>query len=161
MAQLPLSFNTEDNKEGLDDYTPIPAGTVIAQITKSGYKQTKKKDGNYLQLVWKVVHGKYSGRTLFDNLNLDNPNPIAVEIANKCLNSICQACEKVGVQDSEELHGIPIELTISVTPASSTQPASNNIKSYKKYSGNVEFVANEKTPVAKTSTKTKKLPWEE
>ena len=88
MARLQFAANTPENSEGLDDYTPIPAGDVIAQIIKSQYKETKKKDGNYLQLIWKVVMGKYKGRTLFDNLNLDNPNPIAVEIANKTLNSI-------------------------------------------------------------------------
>jgi hypothetical protein len=160
VARLPLTANTEDNKEGLDDYTPIPAGPVIAQITTSGYKQTKAKTGNYLQLIWKVISGKYAGRTLFDNLNLDNPNPIAVEIANKSLNSICQACEKVGVQDSEELHGIPVELTLSVTPATSTQPASNNIKAYKKVDGASALIADNTENRPGETKPTKKLPWE-
>lgn len=130
MARLQYTANSPDNQQGLEDFTPIPAGDVIGIITKSQYKLTKAKTGNYLQLIWKVQGGKYNGRTLFDNLNLDNPNPIAVEIANKTLNSICKACQKVGVQDSEELHGIYVKLTLSVQAATETNPASNNIKAY-------------------------------
>ena len=163
MARLPLTANTTENSAGLDDYSPIPAGTVIASIQSSGYKPTKAKTGNYLQLKWVVLMGKYKGRNLFDNLNLDNPNPIAVEIANKSLNSICKACNKVGVKDSEELHGIPVKLTLSVQPASSTQPASNDIKGYAPVTA--EDAVQDTTPAsapnkAVNAPVTKKLPWE-
>ena len=162
MARLPLSANSQDNNEGLSDYTPIPAGDVLAYITKSEYKRTKAKTGNYLQLVWKVQSEKYKGRTLFDNLNLDNPNPIAVEIANKTLNSICKACDKIGVQDSEELHGILCKLTLAVSPATATQPASNDIKAYNKASEKDSIpVDTEKSEQPSTkSVVSKKLPWE-
>lgn len=164
MARLPLSANTKENNEGLDDYTPIPAGDVLAYITKSEYKKTKAKTGTYLQLIWKVQSEKYRGRTLFDNLNLDNPNPIAVEIANKTLNSICKACDKIGVQDSEELHGILCKLTLSVSPATATQPASNNIKAYNKASeADAIPVDTEGAVQPNKSAKplvSKKLPWE-
>jgi len=162
MARLPLSANSQDNNEGLSDYTPIPAGDVLAYITKSEYKRTKAKTGNYLQLVWKVQSEKYRGRTLFDNLNLDNPNPIAVEIANKTLNSICKACDKIGVQDSEELHGILCKLTLAVSPATATQPASNDIKAYNKASEKDSIpVDTEKSEQPSTkSVVSKKLPWE-
>ena len=126
MARLPQAANTPENNQGLDDYTPIPAGEYLAIITKSGYFQNKKQNGNMLRLEWKIQGGEANGRTLMDNLNLDNPNPIAVEIANKTLNSICKACAKVGVQDSEELHGIPVKLTLGVKAANANNPARNH-----------------------------------
>ncbi len=151
MPKLPDSFNTSTNKEGLDDYTALPAGDVIAKITKSSYKQTKKKDGHYLQLIWKVDHGAHKGRTIFDNLNLDNPNPIAVEIANKCLNSICQAAEKVGVEDSEELHDIPIKLTLKVDKATAQNPESNSITAYTKVTEGDLVVVDDAPPQGETA----------
>ena len=108
MARLPLTANTPDNKAGMDDFSAMEAGSAPAFIRTSSYKETKAKTGHYLQLIWKIADGPNKGRQIFDNLNLDNPNTIAVEIANKSLNSICQACDKVGVEDSEILHGIPI-----------------------------------------------------
>ena len=166
MARLPQPANTEGNNEGLDNFIPLPAGDYIAQITQSQYKETKAKDGIYLQLIWKVVSGEYKGRTIFDNLNLDNPNKVAVEIANKSLNSICQACDKVGVQDSEELHGIPCKLTLIIQKATTTQPAGNNIRGYSKAEDVVIEQTDDSAAPAETQedeapAKTeKKLPWE-
>ncbi len=167
MAQLPKTANTKGNSEGREDYTPIPAGKLLVQIVKSEYKQNKNKNGSYLQLNWEVLNGKYKGRILYDRLNLENPNPIAVEIANKTLNSICKACNKIGVKDSEELHAIPIEITVSVKPATATNPASNEIKAYKPASN---VVVEEEAPpmgvtnaVEETTESSKpatKLPWE-
>lgn len=171
MAKLPLQFNTTQNSQGLDDYTPMPAGDYLCAISKSEYKVTKAKTGHYLQLIYKVLAGKFKGRTIFVNLNLDNPNAIAVEIANKALNSICQACQKVGVEDSAELHAIPHVLTLKVKAATSSNPASNEVTAYKPNTGeHVEMpVPTDATGEAPSSgaapqtggeTVKKKLPWE-
>jgi hypothetical protein len=166
MAQLPLSYNTPDNNEGLSDFTALPADKYPVVIVKSEYKQTKAKNGHYLQLQQKVIDGKYKGRVLFENLNLDNPNPTAVEIANKALNSICKACKKAGVQDSEELHGIPFYATLKVVPATKTNPASNQVVSYTPIEEGATFSQNSTTEQSSTSEevnsapKEKKLPWE-
>ena len=133
MAQLPWAANTEENAATLDDYSPIPSGRYPAMIVKSEYKKTKAGDGSYLQLNIKIHEGKHKGKMVFDRLNLNNPNPVAVEIANKALNTICQACGKVGVQDSEELHGIPMTVTVRFKPETAANPASNDITYYAAY----------------------------
>ena len=133
MAQLPWAANTEENSAGLDDYTPLPTGEYPGMIVKSEMKPTKNRDGYYLQLNIKIIDGDYKGRMVFDRLNLDNPNPVAVEIANKALNTICQACHKIGVQDSEELHGIPFMVKVRLVPETDTQPANNNVTYYGPY----------------------------
>jgi len=162
MAKLPLTFNTKENNEGLGDYTALPAGEYIANIIKSEYKATKAKTGHFIELQLKLLAGKSKGRVLYERLNLDNPNPIAVEIANKALNSICQACEKVGVEDTEELHGIPMKLTLKVVPATSSNPASNSIIKWAKASADDMVPAdepNEAEVVDNVQKTAKKLPW--
>lgn len=183
MAQLPWVANTDENKETLDDYSPLPSGTYNAMIVKSEFKKTKAGDGMYLQLNVKVIEGDYKGRMVFERLNLNNPNPVAVEIANKTLNTICLACNAFGVEDSEELHGIPMTIKVRYKPETDQNPASNDVTYYGPYEGeNIDDPAEtgeeteEETsqpkpkpkvmpkvkPKAKPAAKAKakKLPWE-
>lgn len=159
MAQLPGQYNTPQNNETIG-FDALPAGKYAAQVVKSEYKETKAKNGHYLQLVVKVIAGDYNGRQIFENLNLDNPNPQAVEIANKTLNSICQACGLAGVEDSEELHGIPMEITLKKDKETDDYPESNSITAYRPLSGDGVTV-DESTETANPSAGgAKKLPWE-
>lgn len=130
MALLPRAANTEDNNESAASFEAIPAGEYLAQITKSEMKANKAKTGHFLLLIHTVIEGKHKGSSIFVRLNLDNPNPKAVEIANKELNSICQACEQEGVEDSEDLHGIPMCIKVVVEPATAQWSASNAIKKW-------------------------------
>lgn len=135
MARLINTANVEGNDSGLDDYSVIPAGDYIVMIIDSEFRETKTQTGQYLRLKHKVISGEFKGRILWNNLNLDNPNPVAVEIANKTLNTICKACGKIGVEDSEELHGIPMIAKVTVDKATSVNPESNRIKFYDEYTG--------------------------
>jgi hypothetical protein len=119
----------------MDDRTPIPAGDYNVHATKSEFKATKKKDGHQLLFTLKVLDGAHKGHTLFVGLNLNNPNPETVAIANKELNSMSQACGKVGVQDSDELHLIPFIAGVVVKPATAQYPEGNDVKSYKAIAG--------------------------
>jgi len=169
MAKLIQPANTNGNQEVLNDFTPVPPNDYKVIITKSEFKKTRAGTGHYLSIQMKIIEGEYKGRILFENLNLDNPNPTAVEIANKALNTICKACNKVGVQDSEELHGIPMIATVAVTEATKTRPASNDIKFYAPVEGAMnesspDHVSNEASPGAAKNESApapaNKLPWE-
>lgn len=170
MALLPKKANTEGNSETLGDRTPIPAGPYIAAIKTSEFKATKNKNGHYLSVMFVVIEGPCKGRTVFANLNLDNPNPVAVEIANKELNSICDACGLKGVEDSAELHGIPLIIDVKISQQeNSDYPPSNSIIGYRKAdaeatSEKVFQDPTEQQPQAekpKADKAKKKLPWGE
>ncbi len=154
MAKLPIKANTKTNKSGMG-FEPMDAGNYVGQIIKSDYMPTKAKNGHYLKLQMKILMGKYKGRMMFENLNLDNPNPIAVEIANKALNSICQACGLAGVEDSEEVHGIPMLITVTKKNGKGDNPPENNISMYKKFDGEIE----EDAEAPQETKGSKKLPW--
>lgn len=133
MVELKKAYNTDDNKEKLNDFSVIPPGEYTAEIIKSEMKQNQNKTGYYLALRWKIIKGDHKGKLLFNNLNLVHPNPVASQIADKALNSICAACNKLGVKDSEQLHGIPVVLVVALKKATETRPASNDIKGYIEY----------------------------
>lgn len=130
MAQLPSVFNTEDH-EASSGFEPIPAGVYLAEITKTQIKDTKDKTGKYISVQFKIVEGEFAKRFIFTNLNIVNKNPIAVEIANKELKSICLAVGFDGeLEDTEDLHEIPLGIKVVIKEASGKWPASNEIKRY-------------------------------
>lgn len=95
----------------------IPAGWYPVMITGSDAKPTAAGDGSYLALEMDIVGGDYTGRKLFTNLNLQNPNPKAVEIAYRELSAICHAVGVIQCANSEQLHGRPLMAKVKVDAA--------------------------------------------
>lgn len=161
MALLPRRYNTEDNNATMEDRSPLPNGDYVMVIDSSQIKATKAKTGHYLALTFKVLSpASHKGKVVFENLNLDNPNPIAVEIAEKTLNTICQACNKPGVEDSDELHGIPMLISI-VEDDSNPQYPGNKITAYNEVDPDSFEIEESPPPQQKQQKKTGgKLPWQ-
>jgi hypothetical protein len=157
MPLLPKAANTEDNNETQEDRSPFPAGDYLMHIVKTEMKQTKAKTGHYLSIHFKILEGDYAGRMMFTNLNLDNPNPVAVDIANKELNSICQACGLEGVEDSDELLQIPMVVTAKVDPGDAQWPPSNAPTKYQNADAPIAVASD--TPADNAGEESKTLPW--
>lgn len=132
MAQLNIDCTGIDPSPRFD---PIPAGDYAVIITASEMKFTKTGDGQYLELTLEVQGGEFSGRKLFDRLNLHNSNRQAVEIAQRQLSQICHAVGVLQVADSEQLHYKPLVAMVKLRPAREQYEASNEIKGYKAASG--------------------------
>jgi len=134
MARMITGFNAKDN-EKMGDFSAIPAGTYIAKIIQSDMKETKNKDGHYLQLNFQIIEGEYSGKMVFERLNIDNKNPQTVEIAQKSLATICDICNVDVLEDSEQLHGVPMNIKVIVKPASAQYSEQNEIKGFEANGG--------------------------
>ena len=93
-------------------------------------KDTKAGTGKYLSLGFKCIEGNQKGMMVFTNLNLVNPNEVAVNIANQDLKRICTAVGKKSITDSSELHGIPLVIKVAVRDDDDPYPG-NDIKRYK------------------------------
>ena len=131
MAQLPEVFNAKDSDK-MGGFEPIPAGWYLAEVVKSEMKKTKAGTGSYLNVQLKVLDGEYKGRYLFTMLNLVNPNPQAVEIAQKELASMCEACGIDEIEDSTELHGIAMAVRVGIQEGTAAYPTPKNIiRAYK------------------------------
>lgn len=122
----------------------LPAGTYAAFITESDFTPTKNGSGSYLKLKFQIIEGDHTGRVLFTNLNLDNPNKTAVEIAQRDLSAICHAVGVLQASDSQQLHDRPMMIKIGIQPARNGYEASNQIKGYEAYGSPTPAPAEEK-----------------
>ena len=127
-----------DAVEVAPSFEPLPAGNYKCVITDHDQKPTKAQTGSYLQLKIEVIEGHYSGRVVFDRLNLKNPNATAVEIATRTLKSIGAALQ-VPLHNSEELLDKPLMVKLAVRPASNGYEASNDVKGYASAGANAGY----------------------
>lgn len=128
MAGLNFDASRVAPSEAMD---AIPAGWYNAMIDDSELKPTKDGQGAYLQVRFTVIDGQYVNRKVFKRLNIRNNNPQAQEIAFRELSAICHAVGRLQVNDSQELHGLPMKIKVKVRPASGDYEASNDISGYK------------------------------
>jgi hypothetical protein len=143
-------------------FEPLPAGEYVCVIVNSDMKRTRAGDGRYLKICLQVVEGEYKNRVVFDNLNLDNPNPTATRIAQATLASICRAVGVMTPRDSAELHDKPLIAVLSVQPATENFGASNRVKGYKPLTGTSAQASLTAKPAAQSAPPKAggKKPWE-
>ena len=155
MSQLNGVFDSSQYDDVGGAFDPIPAGEYKMQIIESSIEETKSRTGKYIKLTLKVVDGEFKGRQIWTNLNIVNPNPIAVEIATKELATICRAVGKLKIADTQELHGITFLGRVKIRPASGDYPPSNDMVGYK------SLIESAPSFVEKgaTADDTQKVPW--
>jgi hypothetical protein len=111
MASLGATYDASQGEQMIDR-SALPPGEYLAAIAKSDVGPTKKGDGRKIDLEFEVLDGAHRGRRFWSTLNLWNPSAQAVEISQRELNTICNAVGKLRVADTEELHGIPMKVTL-------------------------------------------------
>lgn len=109
----------------------IPSGEYVAEITESETLPNKAGTGSYLKLTFRISEGEFERRLLWTRLNLEHPNPLAVEIAKGELSSICRAVGVLTPSDSSDLHGIPLAIRVVQVPRRDTGEMVNEIKGFK------------------------------
>jgi hypothetical protein len=132
-----LNFNANQYAPNAGGIDVLPSGTYAVQITGSEYKQTKRQDGYMLVLTLTVIDGAHVGKKLIARLNVQNPNPQAVEIAMGELSAICHVTGCMVVNDSQELHGRPFQVKVEAVPRQDDpSKMGNEIKGYLDARGN-------------------------
>ena len=127
MADLGSTFDASQADTSRD---LLPPGEYLVQIVKSEMKPTAKH-GQQLVLEMAIMDGQYTGRHVWDRLNLMCPHsPVAQDIAHKTLNNICAATNSVGVTDSEQLHHKSMIARVVVKPGEGEYGPKNDVKSY-------------------------------
>lgn len=172
MALLNIQFDQTEIAQAQKggDFAPIPAGTYIAQINRSEIKSTKAGTGSYLSLGFQIVEGEYEGRMIFQNITLANPNQVAAQIGREQLAQLAGACGIYQLGDSQELHGIPMQIRVGIEVDKTGQyEPSNNIKKFMALQGQAPSVqapvqqqpqqgfAPQQAPVTQGA---KRQPWE-
>lgn len=129
MAQFqnPFDATAVAPREAMD---VLPDGDYPVIVEASEWKQTKSGTGAYLELTLQVIDGPAKGRKVWDRLNLSNPNQTAVDIAQQTLSAICHAVGVLRVNDSTQLHNLPMLAKVKVKQGENGPM--NEVKGYKK-----------------------------
>lgn len=134
-TKLPSAFRSNEHDD-MNDFTPLPGGDYVAQVIKSEMKEAKKSKNRshmFLELIFEILQGEHKGKKVWVRLNLINPSVQAVEIANKELGTIARAAfgHDVVIEDSQQVHGKPMVISVKFVPATASNPAGNEIGFYK------------------------------
>lgn len=115
MAIINFNAATVEPDAGRGD--PIAEGWYNLMVDESEVLPTNNNatTGNaYLKLRFTVLDGTNKGRKIFSNFNIKNDNPTAQEIAYKQLSAVAHAVGVLMVQDSQQLHGIPLKGRVKI-----------------------------------------------
>jgi hypothetical protein len=132
MVQLNFDATQVDPNKAFE---PLPPGKYPVQIINSEKRLTKNGDGSYIRLELEVIEGEHRGRKLWDNLNLENKNQQAVDIAFRTLSAICHAVGILQPKDTDQLHFRAMTATVKVRPAQGQYDAQNEVKGYEPLAG--------------------------
>lgn len=117
--------------EPTQDFQPMKAGTYKAIINSSSLEQAKTGSGTNLVLEFKIVDGEYKNRTLKQWLCVQHSSQQTQEIAQRNFSAICHAVNQMQVTTTEQLHGKPMLVRISLEPDNrDPEKLQNRIKSY-------------------------------
>lgn len=121
--------------EEVDNFDPIPAGVYTAQINSVQIKDTKAGTGKYLSVMLQITGPAYQGRVVFDNINTQNPNQVAVDIGMATLKKIAKAIGEETILDTDQMIGAAVEIKVKIED-SPEYGAKNVVKDYKPITGN-------------------------
>ena len=138
MARIDDAYDHDNDKDDGStggDFALLPDGLYPGMIDRSDFVETKKKNGTLVKATFKVGDGEYTGRLVFCNFNIKNPNSQAAQIGRKQFTNLCVACgiEEGWPEDTAELHGIPIYARVRTRPAKGGYDASNDVKAFLSY----------------------------
>lgn len=125
MAQL--NFNAAEIDTTSRD--AIPSGTYEAVVTASEMRATKNGLGMGINLTFEIVSdGPAKGRKVFAWINYEHPKVEAQRIGREELASLCKAVGVVELDDTVQLHNLPLLITVALDK---NDPTRNVIKAYK------------------------------
>lgn len=131
MASLGFTFDSS-NIDITDTFEPLPAGEYTVEVVDSDVRSTKAGTGELIALTFRVVDGEYENRRIWVNINHRNQNPKAQQRGEKELGQLKHAVHMThGLEDTVDLHNIPLRAVVVVEEGSNGYGPRNSIKAYK------------------------------
>lgn len=90
----------------------LPIGEYLCTIADAKERQNNAGTGSMLAIEFAIIDGDFHGRTIYENLNLNNPNQTAVNIARARLGELLTAIECPGAQTPAEILGRDVVVKI-------------------------------------------------
>lgn len=140
-----MDFSNAQNQRDFSEM--IPEGTLCrgvfniqAHNADAGVWEapTKAGTGKYLKVDITVIGGKHDKRHVFDNINTENPNPVASNIGHGAVKAILECSRGASPQNPQayslnsygELNGAEIVFKVGVEPAKGAYSSKNVVAVY-------------------------------
>src|SRR5688572_9784079 len=124
-----LNFNAAQTPADMG-FDVVPKGVYNVTVDDTEMKPTKDTLGSYLNVRFNIMDGQFANRKLFHRFNLRNNNQQTVEIAYKQLSALSAACGIGYVQNSGQLHNIPLKVRVKIKPAEGQYDEQNEITKF-------------------------------
>jgi hypothetical protein len=158
MSTIDFDMSGYDAPPARAAFDPLPPGDYPAIITDSQMKDTKAGTGQYIELVMQIIEGEFSGRKLWERLNVVNQNKQAEDIARSQLKSLSGVCEVEPLRDTEQLHDKPFIVSLEIDRK---EPTRNRVMGYKSVkSASAPAARPVANPAAVAAPEAAKKPWE-
>ena len=135
------------------NFDPLPKGDYTAMIIASDVKETKAGTGRYVELTLEVSEGQFARRRIWDRLNVNNPDVETEKRARGQLKAVSDACHIAQLNSTEQLHDIPLKLSLGLDRR---DPTKNQVYGYTSIKAGFEI----SKPAAKAAEPAKSKPWE-
>ncbi|KKL98235.1 hypothetical protein LCGC14_1826430 [marine sediment metagenome] len=140
-----MDFSAAQNQRDFSEL--LPEGTLARGIfnikphnADAGIWETPTKagTGKFLSVDITIVGGKWDKRHVFDNINTENPNAIAVDIGHGAIKAILECSRGASPQNPQgyhlnnygELNGAEIIFKIGIEPAKGAYASKNIVSVY-------------------------------
>lgn len=150
------NLNFDASKIETNSYQPLPDGWYAVAIVEADMVRTRDGSTEYLKMCYEVTGPEYTGRKLFDALNINHANQTPRDIAQRNLASICKAIDELKVASTDQLLGKELLVKVKAEPADERFDARNRVVGYKASSQASAPVAAPAAPAAAP----KKAPWQ-
>ena len=126
------SLNFDANSVDITSRDPIPAGIYEALICDSEVRPTRSGNGKGINLTFEILSGPHKGRKVFAWINFQHPKAEAQRIGQEELARICKAVGVGKLDDTAQLHNLPMMITVAIDKDDQSR---NVIKNYKAREG--------------------------
>lgn len=110
---------------------PLPVGFYGMVITRSVIKDTKAKDGKYLEVEFDIAEpSDYSNRKFWDKFNIFNASAKAQRIGREQLSDLLQAIGLSGDAEPDDMVGASVNAYLLIEPAKGDWEAKNKCGKY-------------------------------
>lgn len=105
----------------------LPPGDYLGEVVETTVGPTKENTGTKLDVTIKVIAPQqYKGRKIFDTFNVQNQSAEAERIGQSQLSALQHAINRLDINQTEELHGIPFCVGVKIEKGDKNYPNDRN-----------------------------------
>ena len=131
MARLNHAIDVTEEKGGLGEFEPVPAGVYPAQIVSAEEEPTKDGTSWVLKIQFNIVGPNYAGRRIWGRIITSSSDSQKMAAGKRHLANLLDALG-VGrrISDTDVLLNKVTPIKVKLQAATEQYPASNNIVEY-------------------------------